>query len=309
MSLLLVGGASASRAFAGEFAWSAPPECPVEAQVRADIERLGGVALDDGALTVRGTAVHEGGGAWRVDLAIAGRDGVTHTRRVVGASCREVADATALIVALALGTPAPLPAPVERPEPPIPRRGEPAEVDLAPIASSRADSPERVAWSFGATTGLDVGALPQPALGFGVAGGLALGPSRFELRVGAWLPRSAAIETPSIGVSLVEASLRYCHALLARDTDSLESCGAIEAGVLRASSSDPHWSKTGQGWWLAPEIGLLATHRAAAWLAIAIEVDALVPLARDRFFFGGAEVHRAASTDGRVLLALRFTAP
>jgi hypothetical protein len=82
--------------------WSAPPECPDEAYVRTAVQQLLGPD-DPAAARVEAHARVErmADSTWRVHLTTQ-RDGATGERVVDATSCRSLADATALIVALAI---------------------------------------------------------------------------------------------------------------------------------------------------------------------------------------------------------------
>lgn len=295
----------AGPAVAGELAWSAPAECPAADKVRADAERLSGHRLEEAPIAARAAAWRDAGGTWRLDLEIAGAEGQVRARRVAGASCAEVAEAAALIVAMALearaATPLPAPVPASTP-PPISRARAPA-----PPSDETASS---VRWSTAAVTGIDATALPRPAYGLGIAGALEMGANRVELRATAWLPRSVLVSpAPVIDVMLLAGAARYCRRLVAfaGSMGEVGACAGLELGVLRAASADPLWTKVGLAWWAAPEVGLAAAFRPVRWMALAIEADGLVPLAREQFVFGAVEVHRAGPIDGRALLVARLS--
>src|SRR5262245_48356488 len=82
--------------------WQAPAECPDQTYVRGEVEQLlaGGeprpVHVDARARIERANERD-----WRVWLTTT-RDGITGERTVESDSCRSLADATALIVALAI---------------------------------------------------------------------------------------------------------------------------------------------------------------------------------------------------------------
>ena len=192
--------------------WVAPPGCPDGDQVRRDIERLTGRRLDPAAtdaVAVSAAVEDKGPGRWAVDVVIARDASDSNHRHLEGRTCREVSDGAAVIVAIALDpssaltepTPAP-PAPAPAP-PPVavkPRPAPPRVVQPRPV-------PTRGEWGIAAIGGVDVAALPSPALGAGLAGAFVYGDNRFELRASAWLPREEAL-TASSGVEVGRASCR-----------------------------------------------------------------------------------------------------
>ena len=74
--------------------WRTPPGCPDEASVRADVARL--LAGSSATGSARADVTHAGD-SWRVVVAMNGGE-----RRLEAGSCRALAEATALIVALAV---------------------------------------------------------------------------------------------------------------------------------------------------------------------------------------------------------------
>src|SRR5271154_6099768 len=75
-------------------AWNAPGACPDEASVRASVAQL----LTGSSATVAGRAdVSHAGERWQVVVTMNGGE-----RRLEADSCRALADATALIVAMAV---------------------------------------------------------------------------------------------------------------------------------------------------------------------------------------------------------------
>jgi hypothetical protein len=88
--------------------WSAPPdECPDAAYVQAEIARLlgGGASASDSKVVAKAKVVHAKESVWRVDLSTSstpsgGGAAVAGSRSLEAESCRSLADATALILAL-----------------------------------------------------------------------------------------------------------------------------------------------------------------------------------------------------------------
>ena len=91
-------------------AWVAPAECPTAAQIRRQIDRLLGCPVDDllrQPLRMRANVERVEGSGWHLALQIEpkSRGG---TREVIGATCTEVAQAAAIIVAMAIDPDRPL---------------------------------------------------------------------------------------------------------------------------------------------------------------------------------------------------------
>jgi hypothetical protein len=171
--------------------WSAPAACPDREAIAAEVHRLVG-AFEPlrPVLRARGVIVEQDEGGWLLTLETE-LDGLRGERRLEGRSCRSVADAGALLLALALnpdleeaiteapsvGTPAPAkPArPASGPAVPSPPRRRPAsEVRAGPSHPARPRS-----WRLREGFGVQSGSLPRPALEVG--GALGLGVDRFAL--------------------------------------------------------------------------------------------------------------------------------
>lgn len=116
--------------------WDAPAECPEEAHVR---DRVGALLGPDAAAAdgvVVDGAVSKHGAAYRLTLRVAAR-GEEGERTLEGATCDEVADAAAFIVAIAIDPDAVV-------MPPAPENGDPTspEVLPEPAGSGAGTTPE-----------------------------------------------------------------------------------------------------------------------------------------------------------------------
>jgi hypothetical protein len=185
---LLLPRAGADSARGLTLRWSGPADCPEPPDLESEVAALlpPGSALDPGrAFEVAIDTLPAGG--YRLQLREPGAD--TSSVRVLG-SCAEAAEATAVLVALALdggtreaaATPEPEPAPLAPEEPAAPP--EP----VAPI--------ERGSWMLTAAALGDVRSLPDPSVG----GMLGAGWSLRALRLGwsvRYLPAQSADGPPS----------------------------------------------------------------------------------------------------------------
>lgn len=321
--LAIVGGAVLVTvpgvAFADETAirWSAPPECPAEPALRAEIERLLGRSISppERHREVSGEVTREPGasGVYRLRLSIRFGGGPARVRRIEGRSCALVTSAAAVVLALAMDAE---PASDSR-EPGEPPPAAPFDDTL--LALPPATTPPRAAlpalggrvWEIAAVEAIDFASLPLPAVGLGLRGAVDLGADRIELQLATWLPRRAALQArPSVGADLAlhAAGVRYCR-WITRRTFDLAPCGGLEAGVLVGSGFGAA-PTTGLGRWLAPQIGLVGVARPSPRFALSVEVDGLAMLARDRFtILGGGEVYRPPQATLRVALAAAVRFP
>jgi hypothetical protein len=301
--------------------------CPEEAHVRAAVERLTGRPLRSpgGArVPVRVDAAPGEGGAWAVRIAIdQPGNAAPRERRIEGPTCAEVAEAAAVVVAVALAgpgavlgapgapaaaapapatapRPAPLPSPPARPAPPA---AEPApDHDAALPAQAPSVHPGlRIA------AGADFVSLPAPTFGAEAAFAIAFGENRVEILGSAWVPRSAdaaGVAMASARISLLTAGARYCRTFLGGAID-LAGCAGLEAGALLGSSEGVTHPGSGSSPWVAPGLGLVGGWAFARRFRLVLELSGLVPVVRDSFQVGGlGELYRPPVLTARTLLGV-----
>lgn len=314
-----------------ELGWVAPPGCPGEAAVRAEIERLAGRSLGagTGATLHAAAVVSHGPRGWRAKIALIEDGELPREREIEGETCAEVADAAAVIVALAIDSaagvlpppplsvplpPPPLSEPLPPPLPHIAWRPRPPAFRLArPEArpAARSASPRRAAKSFdlGFKTmgGVDFRSLPAPAVGFGLGAFVSLSRNRIEVFVAGWLPEvAAAPQRPYAGadISLVVGGARYCR-LLVGSPLGLAGCGGIEIGAMTATSFGVPVSGAGSALWLAPELGVLGLLNPSHTVSLSFELTGLAPSTRQAFWITGlGEVYRPPALTGRAVLGV-----
>jgi hypothetical protein len=210
--------------------WIAPAECPSRSEVLAELEQLVRGALPETtakAIRVRVVLSHGGDadGPWRGVVTTFG-DGAGE-RTLHAPSCRALADATALILALRLdptlaarmATPAPI---IPEPPPssasaatPLPSASTPpppSEPDPNPAEKPASSPPEATAspprlhheFALGASVLGELGELPSPAVGGEIVASWLAGRWRAELRAATGPVQNADVP----GESGVGASLR-----------------------------------------------------------------------------------------------------
>ncbi len=255
-------------------------------------------------------------GPYHLRLVITDPEGGIRERRVDGATCAEVAGAAAVILALASDDDAPAPAEAAPISPP-PVASPPStsgDVDPAPpvIPPAAVDASSPRVWDVAVIGGVDFTSLPGPAPGFGVGVRLAVGPSRLELRATAWLPERARLASrTAVGgdIALYAGALRYCRMLVEGRID-LGPCAGFEAGAFVASGVGVTTPTTATGPWLAPELALLGAAHLDSRIALTIELDGLVVLARDRFVVTQAgQVFQPPQGTARALVGLHVRFP
>jgi len=334
--LTLIGVSRAEPRYPVHLEWSAPEGCPTASDIEAGVQDLLGAkpqASASGRLDVRASARRGPGDLWlgEVETRLGSKVG---RRSLQTESCRAVADATALIVALTLDPEAvaarrraAVPVATAAAIPPVPS-SRPAAASLPPVAaastSPRASAERRApeAGRSGEATGvsvwlagfaaLDLGMLPRAALGAGLAAGLGWRRSTLGIGFQDFAKVSASIEgtSPVAGGTfhLLAGWVAACPAVGAGAFDwgacarfELESMSGTGSGVDRMYSNSFLWAAVGGG-----ALGRFHINRA---LSIPLELGFVVPLASPSFTLKGVtenagRVHRPAAVAGRVALGL-----
>lgn len=270
--------ASARVAIAG-VAWDAPPECGNAAELAVRVAAQLGRSVGIDEVTARATVVADGG-AYRATVQL----GDDEARVLTGASCAEVTDAIALILALAIRDAPPPPPPSVLPQPPPSRRpGAPIELDL------------------GAELGGDALLLPGPAVGVGAV--LRIAREAWSARMSATIwdgqtaqERSAA----ATEVTLVSGQLGLCRRFGPGDGCVIGATGRMTgAGLVGADAA------TAARWWTAAGVRFGGGIPLGRRVVVGAGVDALVSLVRPRFVFDdGRDAYRTPMVTIRLGIVL-----
>jgi hypothetical protein len=268
--------------------WNAPPECPDASEVRAAILAMVGASWarpDALRLAAQANVSKTTAGQFFLRAEVQA-GGVTETKSVEAGTCATVADAFALIVALALdpsvGAPSP---PAEHAAPAGPAAaatGSQARFEPPIVANHRTEPVLR--GLLGPLVAGGLGALPFPA--YGVGAKLAIERTfRWELAAMYWPDRPTTVAVDSSGTVAVGARVQLASAqssfCLVRGAWSW--CIAGEVGAMRAwGTGVPSFSK-GTSWWVAPSVGAGARWKLAPRLALGIRLDVGVPIFRPSF--------------------------
>ncbi|MEZ4427578.1 MAG: hypothetical protein R3A51_07820 [Nannocystaceae bacterium] len=265
----------------------------------------GAVDLGDRSLHAEAavTAVDAG---WRLDLRLTGSH-AEGARAIESASCEELADAAALVIAIAIdpermmtaasATPPPdVPPPaVPEPTPPAPKTA-PKDMQEGPAPDPSQDEPPReepattprahaINGAVRILAGVGLGALPAPAAILGADIGLLGRRYRIDLGVLGWFPRTAeSANNAAVGgrFSLVAARVRGCGVPGAFAL-SFPLCVGVDVGAMRGTGIGAlAVSRSATAPWAAARAsaGLLWSWRL---LGLWIEADALLAFARPIF--------------------------
>ncbi|MCX4246857.1 hypothetical protein [Paraliomyxa miuraensis] len=317
--------------------WQAPASCPDQAAVRRGLATvLGEGPSAEAGAGVRAVArVHEEGGRLHLELRTETPSGVT-TRETVADDCAVLVEATALIVAIAVDPTAvlgrgetlaePEPSPVE-PEPPdeapavVVEPMEPADPEtrlgIEPVeAADREVEPTtdpRIRFGMRVAGAIDGGSLPGVAGGLRVTGAVLGRRWRAELGGDYWLPRTATAE-PGIGgrIGLGSGAARGCG-VPGIDRVGLEIplCAGVEAGILRGDPAGDRVANpvTARVPWVAATAGAGVAWTPRRFIALVLQGEVVLPIARTGFVVGDVEVYRVGAVAGRGTLGIEVRFP
>jgi hypothetical protein len=287
-----------------ELVWQAPAGCPRARQVLQRIRNLSGTdSTNVPPLRAEATIEREQAGQLRLHL-VTHAGGLVGERTLDGTACSDLANSAAVHLALLLqaseppGEPdgvgasreaaqwppstttqtAPAPAPAASGG----TRGQPAQ----PLAREPAGSVRSVQGLLQAPLAmLELGPLPQPALGLALAGGVRFAPYTLLLEGRARLgQRLRGPGDASVAAELdhVSVGLRGCRALTG-GRFALSPCVHFEVEHLWARGSGSHLSvRTAQTTWFAAGAGLQVRLELSAWLGLVARIDAQLETARPR---------------------------
>jgi hypothetical protein len=325
--------------------WDAPERCPDRAQVLARIRAHLPREHRAGDRWFARATIAVDGARYRLELVLRGP--ASEARRSIdGFDCAALADAAALLVALALDpdSAAPLAAdatPSDPPAehaaradvavpPPAPRRerqptaertrtqpgqGTPPAIDddEADDAVPHADAGLVLAWDAGAALRFDFGMLPQtPALGVQAQLGLRIEPVRVALGLTWWPPARSAPErypTASLDAHGLLGDALVCVELV-RAGFALSPCVAGELGELTLATHAIRVPVTSEITHAAAGGGLRAEYRLAGSLEASLQALALAPFERARWLLqtarGDVEVFVAAPMAIRIAAGMAY---
>lgn len=286
--------------------WTAPIACPRASEVTARMAQLIVRPSDPRPLIAEATVAEEPSG-YRLDLRIWQAQQPT-VRTMRAATCGELADAVALLLAL-LSAPA-------LPEPP-PERTEasqraPVRTPEAPRTKPLRSEPAPSPWSWGAfgRAALTSGALPGWAPGFAL--GALADLERLRLNLGAvWFPIAKRVVTDDSAqlekggkFSLVAANAQFCYRVVAARPD-LGLCGMAELGALRGSGFGTAQDQSRAELWAALGPSSAASMPLSDAVALSLEADLLFALNRPHFELDNVgPVHRPSAAALRVSLGM-----
>jgi hypothetical protein len=301
-----------------DLAWEAPSGCPDATRILGEIARLlASTEPGPHRKRVRASAqprrTAEGG--WRLQLVVRDDSGGTAKRTLASRSCTAIADATALIVAIAIDptiqvSAAPADAAPE-PAPPVPAGSRPAPSMAAELSVEKpAPTPaSRTRFAAGVFGMGRQGVLPGVAAGAGFSLAGLVGRWRLDLSAGYVLPKDVyAASTPAAGARLWQwwLALAPCRVPQRRSLE-FPLCAGIEGGALHGRGIGAAVAPTdGRQPWLA-----LTASAGTVWLVgedlgIFVSAAAVLAVLRPAFDLGSEPVHRTPVFSGRVTLGAEW---
>jgi hypothetical protein len=273
--------------------WQAPPDCPSQDSVRAEVARLlGGEIRLPASRDFKASAlvVHEQTWSVSIETELAGRSG---RRSIEAASCQDLADATALILALTIdpdvvATRATRPEPLPQPTPPPPPPTAPA-----PVPTVAGPTPQEQPWPADVLFGLHAqgsqGTLPSVDIGLGGSVGVVGRRYRAELRAAYGLRRDQVANAATLPgaygqFNFVAGTLAGCLNL-GQEALAFGPCADAEIGMVSAQGFGVSQGFSADKFWLAIGAGGYAALSVDRRWRIPLHLDVLAPLVRPEFVF------------------------
>jgi hypothetical protein len=286
------------------FSWQAPASCPSREDLSAAIARLlgGDIRVPQGG-DIRARAVVAHGQTWSVaiETELAGRPG---QRSIEAASCQDLADATALIIALMIDPDAV--AAHATPPKAVPAT-PPAETDPAHQRKPRARQ-----YLLGVHTAGIYRTMPSFDVGLGGGVGVAGRHWRVELRGSYGLRRGqkamAAAPAGAYGeFGFAAATLAACFNF-GREGPAFGICADYELGVISARGAGISESLPAQTPWSALGAGAYVAFPLGSHFSLPLHVDVLAPLRRTEFVFQyePQPVFQAPAVGGRISVGVEL---
>ena len=301
-----------------ELEWEAPDGCPSSTDLRTSIRQLLGPTPGPYAnmnVSVRATAMEEGSGRWVGTLET--RSGPNTGKRMLRAeSCKAVAGATALIIALMIDPDAVVAhqaesAPASKdniatpPDQPRSRLTQPSP-RVSPL-SARPESDNH--FFLGPAAAIDWGNMPTVTAGAGGHLGFMIRSFSFEAALLDWTRSTATIagSDPAAGgkFSYLTLAMSACpHA--GRADFQYGICVDGEYDRMKAEGFGASVNYGNSFSWISIGGGALARWRIGQRFSIPIRVGAIIPLAYPVFRLNGIpnEVHRPSPVSARAVLGV-----
>lgn len=295
--------------------WPTVAGCPTQTEVVDAATRLiaGGQPRP-----VRATAaLTRAGATWTLALAV--EAGGTQHRELASPDCAALAQATAVILAVAaeplqVATRIDAAPPAQAVAPAIVE--DPLELEVAPGLRRASPPPQpRGRAQLGLFVHGGAGLGPTKRMTPGLAAGLAVvwPRVRLELRATYWGPaalRLARLATVGADVRLATGGLRGCP-LLVRGAVTLQLCAGLEVGATIASAVGLTTDYAPRALWAAASLAPGLRWRPRRWLGLGLEIEGVMPFTRKQFEIESVDdtLGRTAPVGLRLLAGVEFNFP
>jgi hypothetical protein len=317
-ALLFASSARAQGRRGLDLAWMAPPGCPEQPEVLAEIERLlGGDRAITEAAPLRALGVIElGASGYRLELRFPSASSPDVVRTIESDRCDELDEAAAVVLALSLdpenprlaavslppsttsagaGAPSPAGTPAAPPAPPAPVPAAPAAAaapapppTLEPSRSSDTAAaaplePVRFAPpSAGARFALEVGTLPSVALGGSLDVRVPLRPIVGVVTLSAFAPQEHSVNGAGGTFFLGALALGPCLRVVF-ERAALSPCALLEAAFIAANGDGVDQPEQPFTWFPRLGLGAELDYAFSSRVAAVFAVTGLLTPARPRF--------------------------
>jgi hypothetical protein len=290
---LTLAGAASAQSGPVQLVWSAPEHCPGEEEVRKRVERILNrpPAVADGQQLTISAVVTPASSSQPWSVTLETDDGAgQRSRTVKAASCDELANATALFVAILVEP--------DFDEAPAPETSSPAALLPAPPNAERPKPSVGVAadtttssWSLGGAGGARSALLPDWTFGLALYGAFSWRAVRSSAGVSAWLPSRETLDASEQGAEL-QLSSAFAELCLQTEAGALAPalCSGGELALLRGQGFgvgvEP---KARSAAFVSLSAGAALSLRQSEQLRLVLDVDAVFPLGERQFVFAGAD--------------------
>lgn len=293
-----------------ELTWSGPAECQDDGGVEREIERIVGdsrTVAAEAPLRVLARVTRQHDGNWLVHLSTRAGER-TGERSLIGTSCAEVQQATALIVALMVNPNVRLEPEPPAPSPPV-AASPPRKAGAQPRAAETPSNEARLGIEPSLGAAFNLGVLPS--VGMGLSFGVALRGQRWsgELSGAAWLPQSKtsddALEAGG-DFGLLGANLFACYQV---HPTPLGCCLGPGVRSMRGEGFGVSTPSNARATWAVVAAELFVAAELSHHLVLRLTLGAEFPFRPPTFSLAGlGKVHSPAPVAGTAgsALAVRF---
>ncbi len=283
--------------------WTAPEGCPGAELVQQRIERILNRPMDlaEGETLSVSAVVTPASETQPWSVTLESDNGQRRASRTLqAASCDELANATALFVAILiepdienpdspLADAAP---PAKAPAPPPPSPPDRPTIDRGAQPAQRVEEASAARWAIGGVVGSQSGLVPSWAFGLGAHGAFSWKFLRTSAGLSFWLPVRETVdeaETQGAELQLSAANAELCFRI---ETPTLipALCSGGELALLRGKGFGPGVQpQSSSALFGSLTAGGALLIRTSTELSLLLDVDALLPLGERQFVLAGSD--------------------